>query len=128
MSGPVRVFIIDDHDDVRRALAARLSSAPEVSVVGETAEAEAALERVKALRPDVALVETKRADGRGLEIVSWIAHIGVGTQVIVLTSYPSEWERWAAHRAGAASYLLKEIGSLALIDHIRTAAGRGLRW
>ena len=120
MAGPIRVFIMDDHADVRQALAARLGSAPEMVVVGDTGEAEAGLEKIKTLRPDVALIETKRADGRGLEIVNWIALSGVGTRVIVLTSYPSEWERWAAHRAGADCYLLKDIGSPALIDRIRS--------
>jgi DNA-binding NarL/FixJ family response regulator len=122
MSGQLRILIIDDHDDVRRALTARLNSAPEMTVVGETADAEDGLLKTRTLRPDVVLVETKRADGRGLEIVSWIAQSGIGARVVVLTSYPSEWERWAAHRAGAARYLLKDIGSPLLIDQIRSAA------
>jgi len=125
MSDPLRVFIIDDHDAVRRALAARLNAEPGVCVVGEAADAEDGLLQVRSLRPDVALVETKRADGRGLEIVSWIAQSGIGARVVVLTSYPSEWERWAAHRAGAARYLLKDIGSPLLIDQIRGAATPG---
>ncbi len=122
MSGPLRILIIDDHDDVRHALTARLSSAPGMAVVGETADAEDGLLKTRTLRPDVVVVETKRADGRGLEIVSWIAQSGIGARVIVLTSYPSEWERWAAHRAGAARYLLKDIASPLLIEHIRSAA------
>jgi two-component system response regulator DevR len=122
MTSPLRIFIIDDHDDVRRALTAHLNSAPGMVVVGDTAEAEDGLLKARTLRPDVVLVETKRADGRGLEIVSWIAQSGIGARVIVLTSYPSEWERWAAHRAGAARYLLKDIGSPLLIDQIRGAA------
>ena len=125
MSDPLRVFIIDDHDDVRRALTARLNAAPGVRVVGEAADAEDGLLQTRSLRPDVVLVETKRGDGRGLEIVSWIAQSGIGARVVVLTSYPSEWERWAAHRAGAARYLLKDIGSPLLIDQIRGAAAPG---
>jgi DNA-binding NarL/FixJ family response regulator len=121
MAGPLRILIVDDHDDVRRALTARLNSAPGMTVVGDTADAEDGLLKARTLRPDVVVVETKRADGRGLEIVSWIAQSGLEARVIVLTSYPSEWERWAAHRAGAARYLLKDIGSPLLIDHIRSA-------
>ena len=121
MSAPLRILLIDDHDDVRRALMARLNSAPGMTVVGETADAEDGLLKTRTLRPDVVVVETKRTDGRGLEIVSWIAQSGIGTRVIVLTSYPSEWERWAAHRAGAARYLLKDIASPLLIEHIRGA-------
>jgi two-component system response regulator DevR len=122
MSGLLRILIIDDHDDVRHALTARLNSAPGMTVVGETADAEDGLLKTRTLRPEVVVVETKRTDGRGLEIVSWIAQSGIGACVIVLTSYPSEWERWAAHRAGAARYLLKDIGSPLLIEHIRRAA------
>ncbi len=121
-NAPIRVFIIDDHDAVRQALTARLNSAPETVVVGETGDAEQGLLQVRSLLPNVVLVETKRTDGRGLEIVSWIAQCGVGARVIVLTSYPSEWERWAAYRAGAACYLLKDIGSPQLIEQICAVA------
>jgi DNA-binding NarL/FixJ family response regulator len=115
----VRVFILDDHDDVRHALAASLGSLPGLEVVGEAAEAEDGLRLITRLRPDVVLVETKRSDGRGLEIVSLIAQGGHGPCVIVLTSYLSEWEHWAVRRAGAIGYFLKEIGSPQLIACIR---------
>jgi DNA-binding NarL/FixJ family response regulator len=122
MNAPIRVFIIDDHTAVRQALAARLGSAPETVVVGETGDAEEALLQLRGVLPDVVLVETKRSDGRGLEIISWIAQCGAGARVVVLTSYPSEWERWAAYRAGAACYLLKDIGSPQLIEQICAVA------
>ncbi|HLE27836.1 MAG TPA: response regulator transcription factor [Anaerolineales bacterium] len=117
---PIKVYLIDDHDAVRQALMARLRTTPGILVVGETGEAEAGLLGVKALRPEVVIIETKRADGRGLEIVSWIAQSGLGAKIVVLTSYPSEWERWAAHRAGAALYLLKDIGSPQLVEQVRS--------
>ena len=119
--GLIQVYLIDDHAAVRQALLARLCATPGLHVVGETGEAEAGLLEVKTLRPDVVIVETKRADGRGLEIVSWIAQSGLGAKVVVLTSYPSEWERWAAHRAGAALYLLKDIASPDLVRQIQSA-------
>jgi two-component system response regulator DevR len=117
----IRVFIIDDHDDVRHALAARLGFADGVTIIGESAGAEDGVLQVLSLRPDVVLVETKRGDGRGLEIVSLLAQSACNARVIVLTSYPSEWEQWAAYRAGAASYLLKDIGSPHLIEQILSA-------
>jgi DNA-binding NarL/FixJ family response regulator len=122
MAGSIRVLIIDNHDEVRQALKCRLSSASDMAIVGDVAEAEAAINLVRTLHPDVVLVETKRADGRGLELINWIAESGLGSVVVVLTSYPSEWERWAAHRAGAVNYLLKEIDSPLLIERIRQAA------
>lgn len=118
----VKVFIIDDHADVRQALRMRLSSTADVVVVGDAGEAEEALRQLRALHPDIVLIESKRTDGRGLEIISWVAQGRLAEAVLVLTSYPSEWERWAAHRAGAAHYLLKEIDSPVLIDQIRRTA------
>lgn len=117
---PLKVYLIDDHDAVREALMVRLCSAADILVVGETGDAEEGLLEVRALRPDVVIVETKRADGRGLEIVNWVAQCGLGVKVVVLTSYPTEWERWAAHRAGAAIYLLKDIGSPSLVEQVRS--------
>lgn len=122
MSGTIRVLIVDDHAEVREALKYRLGFAPDMAVVGDVAEAEAAIAMTRNLRPDVVLIESKRADGRGLELINWIAESGLGSVVVVLTSYPSEWERWAAHRAGAVNYLLKEIDSSLLIERIRHAA------
>ncbi len=121
MSEPIRVFVVDDHADVRRALAAQLAAAPDVQVVGEAGDAEAALNQIRAQPVEVALVESKRADGRGLELISCLVQSNHVRLVLVLTSYPSEWERWAAHRAGAARYLLKDIGSSELIALIRRA-------
>ena len=122
MSGPIRILIVDDHAEVRRALKYRLNSTPDMQVVGDVGEAESAIGLARSLHPDVILVETKRTDGRGLELISWLAESGLGSVVVVLTSYPSEWERWAAHRAGAVNYLLKEIDSPLLFDRIRQAA------
>lgn len=122
MSGLIRLLIVDDHAEVRQALKQRLDSEPDMTVVGDVAAAEAALEMVRTLSPNVVLIDSKRADGRGLELISWIAQSGLGSVVVVLTSYPSEWERWAAHRAGAVNYLLKEIDSPLLIERIRHAA------
>ncbi len=122
MPSPLRVFIVDDHFDVRRALIPGLAAAPGIELVGATGEADEAIRQVRALRPDVVLIESKRADGRGLELISWIAQSGLPSRVVVLTSYPSEWERWACHRAGAARYLLKDIGSAALINQLQAAS------
>jgi DNA-binding NarL/FixJ family response regulator len=119
VSSPFRVLIVDDHADVRHALAVRLGSAPDVAVVGEIDDADAALQQNESLRPDVLLVETKRTDGRGLELVSRLAHSEAGTKIIVLTSYLSEWEQWAAFRAGALRYLLKDIDTAQLLEQIR---------
>ena len=119
MTGPLRLYILDDHEPVRQALAARLAALPDVEIVGLGADAETALAELPATHPDVVLVETKRRDGRGLEIVHWLARNALGVRLAVLTSYPSEWEMWAARRAGAAAYFLKDINSEQLVERLR---------
>ncbi|MBM4422531.1 MAG: response regulator transcription factor [Chloroflexi bacterium] len=119
MNGPLRVYIIDCHDEVRRALAARLKTSPDIAVVGDTGDADEGLQKTTTLQPDILLVETKRSDGRGLEIVKAIAQSELKTKVIVLTSYASEWERVTMAHSGAARYLLKDIASAQLIEEIR---------
>ena len=69
MVSPIKIYIVDDHDDVRQALVARLSSAPDVLLLGETADVEVAQAEIESRRPDVVLVEIKRADGRGRDVV-----------------------------------------------------------
>jgi two-component system NarL family response regulator len=118
MPQPIGLVIVDEHASVRHALAMRLGAEPGFAVLGEEADAEAAIHLIEQTRPQVALVEIKRGDGRGLELVTWIALSNLGTQVIVLTSYPSEWEHWAVRRAGGKFYLLKDIGTPELIRQI----------
>jgi len=119
MTAPITVYVVDDHEFVRQALVVRLCLSPGVLVVGETGEVATAIEEINALQPAVALVEPKRSDGRGLQLIDEIAHAPAHTQVLALTSYPSEWEEWAAHRAGASDYLLKDISSTELLAHIQ---------
>jgi DNA-binding NarL/FixJ family response regulator len=119
MPAPIKLLLIDDHAEVAHALAARLRADAGLAVLPPEADAECALRQVAALQPQVVLVETKRSDGRGLELVSEIARTQPGTCVIVLTSYASEWEAWAMRRAGAADYVLKDIGTGALVERIK---------
>jgi two-component system NarL family response regulator len=122
MPAPLKLLLIDDHPEVAQALAARLRAAPGLEVLPPEADAESALRQAAAQQPAVVLVETKRGDGRGLELVSEIARTQPQACVIVLTSYPSEWEAWAMRRAGAADYLLKEIGTGALVERVLALA------
>jgi DNA-binding NarL/FixJ family response regulator len=121
MADPIRLLIVDDHPEVREALRTRLGRLPGVLVVGDGSGTEDDLRQVRTLRPDAVIIDSKRADGRGLEIIDGIVQSRLGTHVIVLTSYPGEWERWAVQRAGAERYLLKDIGSEELLDQIRAA-------
>ena len=118
-----RIYIIDEHEPVRRALAERLAQSPEVSVVGHSGEAQTALTELEGRKADVVLVEIKRSDGLGLELVRQLASSLHSPKLIVLTSYPTDWEEQAARRAGAAEYLLKDIAPDELIRRIAPPSG-----
>jgi DNA-binding NarL/FixJ family response regulator len=119
---PARVYIVDEHSTIRTALAERLSRAADLQVIGHTGDWKDVIEEVRSLNPDVVLVEIKRSDGMGLELVRELAGLPGAPGLLVLTSYLSSWEEDAARRAGAASYLLKDIDPEELIRRITEVA------
>jgi len=118
---PAHLLIIDDHDFVREALEARLGEATELDVVGCTGCWRTGLRDAVRLKPDVVLLETKRADGQGLEALRRLTEQCPDTSVVVLTSYPDEEEQTEAHRIGAQSYILKDIDTPQLVREIQAA-------
>jgi DNA-binding NarL/FixJ family response regulator len=121
---PTRLLIIDDHDDVREALTARLDANPGIEVVACTGCWRDGLDAALELVPDVVLLETKRADGQGLEALACLSDQCPGTRVIVLTSYVDRAEHATARSKGAARYLLKDIDTAHLVRAIQSLAGR----
>lgn len=115
---PARLYIVDEHESVRRALVERLGQSSEVQIAGHSGDAQTALRELAQSPVDVVLVEVKRTDGMGLELVRQLADRAHPPRLYVLTSYPSEWEEQAARRAGASGYLLKDIASEELIRRI----------
>lgn len=120
--GKARVYIVDEHEPVRLALADRLGKSADLQLVGHTGNAETAVDAVRDGRADVVLIEVKRSDGLGLEILRQLTALPNAPRVMVLTSYPTTWEEEAACRAGADSYTLKEIDSDDLIRRISELA------
>jgi DNA-binding NarL/FixJ family response regulator len=118
---PPRLYIIDEHAQVRRALGDRLARAGSVAVVGDTAEPSEAIEVLHKGGIDIVLIEIKRSDGLGLELVRQISAPPDAPKVIVLTTYPTDWEEAAAVRAGAAAYLLKDLDARELLRQILAA-------
>ncbi len=116
--GPARIYIIDERESVRHALADRLARTMSVAVVGESGDASQALQAAREAEADIVLVEIKRGDGMGLELVRQLSTAPERPRVVVLTSYPTEWEEAAAKRAGASAYLLKDIHTEELLQHI----------
>ena len=119
---PTRLLIIDDHDDVRDALKARLNAAPGIEVVGCTGCWRDGLDVALERHPDVVLLETKRADGQGLEALACLTEQCPNTHVMVLTSYVDGDEHARARFRGAARYLLKDIDTAQLARAIQSSA------
>lgn len=114
-----RVLIIDEHEDVRQALSARLRSAGDVEVVGCTACWQEGVSMAVNMAPDAVLLETKRSDGQGMAALRRLRAECPGLSIVVLTSYPQADEQKEALRAGAVRYLLKDIGSAYLVQELR---------
>ncbi len=114
----LKLYIVDEHQSVRTALAERLDRADEVQVMGHCGDAGESVEQVRITEPDVVLIEVKRKDGMGLELIRQVSTLPGRPKVAVLTSYPSDWEQEAASRAGANYYLLKDIDLDELIGSI----------
>ena len=119
MSDAICIVIIDDHAAVRQALVVRLCEEPDFEVVAAAADVEMGLAAVVDQRPDIVLLDPKRTDGRGLELLSRLAQASPGARVVVLTSYTSNWDLWSTHRTGAEYYLLKDIDSASLVQRLR---------
>lgn len=112
------LLIIDDRESVRCALAQRLSRVPGIQVVGAAGSGPEGVAQVRALQPDVVVLEPKMGGGQGLDTLRVLHAQHPTTRVIILTSYLDEFERDAALRFGAERYLLKDIDSQKLADAI----------
>lgn len=123
----IRVFLLDDHEIVRRGLRDLLEVQADFSVVGEASTAEEALARIAPTQPDVAIVDMRLPDGNGVEVCREVRSREPGIQCLILTSFADDEALFDAIMAGAAGYLLKQIKGTDLIDAIRrVAAGQSL--
>jgi two-component system response regulator DevR len=123
----IRIFLLDDHEIVRRGIAELLSAVPDFEVVGEAETAAETLPRVLASRPDVAVLDARLPDGSGIDVCRQIRSELPETYCLILTSYADHDAVLAAVLAGASGYVLKEVRTSGLIDAIRqTAQGRSL--
>jgi two-component system, NarL family, response regulator DevR len=126
-SRPIRVFLLDDHEVVRQGLRALLESGGDIEVVGESGLAMEAAARIPALRPDVAVLDARLPDGSGIEVCRTVRAVDPTIKALILTSYDDDEALFAAIMAGAAGYVLKEIGGQDLVGAVRTvAAGNSL--
>ncbi|GAA4892257.1 two component transcriptional regulator, LuxR family [Stackebrandtia albiflava] len=123
----IGVFLLDDHEIVRRGLCDLLDREPDIEVVGESGTVAEALARVPAVRPTVAILDARLPDGNGIEVCRALLADDPGLRALILTSYEDDDALFAAIMAGAAGYLLKQIRGTDLVTAVRTvAAGRSL--
>ncbi len=122
MSEPITILIVDDHTIVRQGVRTLLDMHPDLQVVGEAESAEAALPLVEKLVPDVVLLDLLLPGMNGVEATRQMKRISPRTQIVVLTSYAEDEHVFPALRAGAISYLLKDIRPRELAESIRKAA------
>ena len=125
VSPPVRVFLIDDHEVVRRGVAEVLEDDPDITVAGEAGSCAEALARVPAVRPDVVVLDMRLPDGDGADLCRSLRERVPGLRCLVLTSYSDQDALDAAVRAGAAGFLLKQVRGPALVMAVRTVAAGG---
>jgi DNA-binding NarL/FixJ family response regulator len=124
---PIRVFLLDDHEVVRRGLHDLLEADGDIEVVGESGSVREAIARIPALRPDVAVLDGRLPDGSGIDVCREVRSIDPEIKALILTSYDDDEALFAAILAGAAGYVLKQIGGNDLVDGVRrVAAGQSL--
>jgi len=124
----IRVFVLDDHEIVRRGVAELIGAEPDLEVVGEASTAAEAIRRIPAAQPDVAVLDARLPDGSGIEVCREVRAEHPEIRCLILTSYDDDDEAiFAAVLAGASGYVLKQIRAAHLLDAIRQlAAGRSL--
>jgi two-component system, NarL family, response regulator DevR len=124
---PVRVFLLDDHELVRRGISDLFFSEDDIEVVGQAGTAEEAMAQIPGAHPDVAVLDVRLPDGNGIEVCRDIRSAHPETQCLMLTSFADDEALFDAIMAGAAGYLLKQIRGPALVDAVRrVAAGESL--
>ena len=121
-TAPIQVFLLDDHEIVRRGVRELLEGQPDIIVVGEAATAAAALARIPALRPNVAVLDVRLPDGDGVSVCREIRAQLPEVACLMLTSFGDDEALFDAVMAGAAGYVLKQIRGTDLVGAVRTVA------
>jgi DNA-binding NarL/FixJ family response regulator len=118
----IRVFLLDDHEIVRRGLRELLESEGDIEVVGESGLAREATARIPALRPDVAVLDGRLPDGSGIDVCRDVRSIDPTIKALILTSYDDDDALFSAIMAGAAGYVLKQVRGTDLLETVRRVA------
>ena len=115
----ITVFLVDDHELVRRGVAELVDDEPDLTVVGQASSVAEAMARIPALRPDVAVLDVRLPDGNGVELCRDLRDALPGLRCLMLTSFTDEDSMVEAVLAGAEGYVIKDVKGLQLVDAIR---------
>jgi DNA-binding NarL/FixJ family response regulator len=118
----IRVYLLDDHEVVRRGLRELLEQEDDIEVVGESGLAQEAARRIPALRPDVAVLDGRLPDGSGIDVCREIRSRDPAIAALILTSYDDDEALFSAIMAGAAGYVLKQVRGNDLVETVRRVA------
>ena len=118
----IRVFLVDDHEVVRRGIADMINAEPDLEGVGEASTARQAVARVAATVPDVAVLDVRLPDGSGIDVCRTIRSANPQVQCLMLTAYDDDEASYSAVLAGASGYVLKDIRGQHLVESIRRVA------
>ena len=116
---PIRVFLVDDHEVVRRGLVSLIEMEDDIEVVGEAGSVADTLSRMPAARPEVMVLDVRLPDGDGIELCRDIKSSHPGIACLMLTSFSDDEALFSAILAGASGYLLKQIKTADLLEAIR---------
>lgn len=122
VSAPVRVFVVDDYELVRRGLRGLLEAEGDLSVVGEAGSVREAFRGIETTQPDVVLVDARLPDGHGTEVCRGVVAAQGTAACVMITAFGDEGELLAAAEAGAAAFVLKEVVGLDLVATVRRVA------
>lgn len=115
----IKVFLVDDHEIVRRGVGDLITLEPDLEVIGEAGSVAQALARIPALRPDVVVLDVRLPDGNGIELCRELLSADLELRCLILTSFTDEQAMLDAILAGASGYVVKDIRSLELINAVR---------
>jgi two-component system, NarL family, response regulator DevR len=118
----IAVYLLDDHEIVRRGIRQLLEAETDLEVVGESALAQEAERRIPALRPDVAILDGRLPDGSGIEVCRAVRSVDPTIRVLILTSYDDDEALFGAIMAGASGYVLKQVAGNDLVETVRRVA------
>jgi two-component system response regulator DevR len=123
----IRVYLLDDHEVVRRGIRDLLEQEEDIEVVGEAGLAAEAVGRIPVLKPDVAILDARLPDGSGIDVCRDVRSADPSIRALILTSYEDDEALFSAIMAGAAGYVLKQIRGNDLVDTVRrVAAGQSM--